>query len=833
MSRRRLRTLSSPLPAIDLPGAALLAALVAVPGYFNIQSNMSFEPDKGAILRTLAFLALLPIVVEIWQHWRQKSLRAWSLATAGDSGLPLVLLAGVVGVTGLATLLSVDPVTSLWGGYERGYGWLAVLAGAIMVVVAYRTAQAGHVWLMVDAALLGAMVPAFYGLLQYLGYDPVRAQTVSFVLGQRASSSLGNPLFLADYLLVALLLGLARLFAGPALSPGRRAGLIAALVIMTAAFAATGSRSALFAAIAAVVFMILAEGRRLQARWVQGAALLVLAAGGVLLGVAWAAPQVLPPRLGDLFASGGSGGQRLLIWQAVLALVGQTPRYLVVGVGPDALPLKLAPFLPAQLAHFEVDWVFRIPDRAHTYALDLLAQAGLAGLLVWSLFWAAVFARVLPRSAAGRPAVLPILFQLGGALLLAAAGWLLAGAQAAPLGYMAGFLGGGILVLLITPVGKEAPARPASMLSSFLLAALAGHWLLLAFSFSTHAADLLLWVVVGLALAGGGEADAPPQPAARRRTVFHLAGIAAAVIGFSLSAAMPPALVLWLSLLLLIYVVATSLAAGAADWGGDLTGLLLPVVTMLPALWLNRSPGLPAWLAYAWFVIWLAAQVVLVLAAPQRRPALPIAAVSLACAVVLTLPILGDIAFKSAVLQPDDAAAREQSLQRALWLSPYDHVVAAGIVPTEALSLSADASLDDPVSRRIQALYARAEAAQPLAPETPAAYAEWLRRRSLVDPSAAPLARAQYERALQLSPNDIQTRNGRALLAAASGDTATASAQLRALWTLDPLYGPTYLNLARLQQQEGDAVGARRTLAEGVAQVPWWPELRRALDELP
>lgn len=827
MSRQRSRPSVASGRSLDVPAAALLAALVAVPSYFNIQSNTSFEPDKGTVIRSLAVLALLPMVVEVWRHWRQGELRNWR------PGLSFAVLGGLVVVAGLATLASVDPVTSFWGGYERSYGWLAVLVGAILVVVAYRSTLAGHTWLLVEASLIGATVPALYGLLQFLGYDPVRGQTVSFVLGQRASSTLGNPLFLADYLLLALLLGLARLVAGPRMSRARRMGLIAILLLLAGAFAATGSRSGLFAVVAATTFLLMAEGQRQGRRWVQAAGLLVLLAVGALLGVAWAAPQVLPSRLGDLFASGGTGGQRLLIWQGVMSLLGQEPRYLALGVGPDALPLRLAPYLPAQLAHFEVDWVFRVPDRAHTYPLDLLTQSGIIGLLGWSLFWAAVFARVLPRPARRWPAYLPILLQLAGAFVVAGVGWVLAGAQAAPLGWMAGFLGGGILTFLAAPRPQSNFASSGPALAPFLLAALAGHWLLLTFSFNTHAADLLVWTIAGLALALGREPEPAYDAPSPRVSVYRLAGIATATVGFSLSAALPPALLLWLSSLLLLYLVATCFAAGRVEAANDLSTLLLPVVLLLPALWLNRSSGLSTWLAYAWFVVWLVLQVALLLPVARRRASWSLVAAAVVIVSLLSLPTLGDIAFKSAILEPNDVTARDRSLHRALLLSPYDHILAAGIVPTEALSLPAEATLDHPQAQRIAALYERAYRAQPLAPEAIASYAEWLRQRSVVDPAAASLALTRFDQALQLSPNDVETRNHRALLVAGSGNSAAAEADLRALLALDPLYGPTYRNLARVQLQEGNRDGARRTLEQGVANVPWWPDLRSALDELP
>ena len=62
----------------------------------------------------------------------------------------------------------------------------------------------------------------------------------------------------------------------------------------------------------------------------------------------------------------------------------------------------------------------------------------------------------------------------------------------------------------------------------------------------------------------------------------------------------------------------------------------------------------------------------------------------------LALPVFGDIAYKSALLSLEDASARAVYLHRAFVLSPYDHIIAAGIVPTEDATLPATAGLDHP-----------------------------------------------------------------------------------------------------------------------------------------
>lgn len=808
-SRRRSGTVTG---VVSPTTGVVLVALAAVPVFFNIQSTTSFEPDKGALLRGLAALAGLGMLAAFWNH--RRSVR-WPIRPAPA----WAALAAVLAVSALTTTTALDPVTALWGSYERGQGLLAVATGSILLVCAYRAGREGQVWWVVDAALIGCALPALYGLLQVAGFDPVTAGTVSFALGARASATAGNPNFLADGLLMGLVLAMARLALGPTAGRAQRWGLIGYIGVLTAALAATGSRSALLAAITALAVLLLARSRQHGQPWTRLAGLAVLAAGGLLLGLAWAAPSLLPPRLADLFSSGGTGGQRLLFWQGTIAMLADHPRSWLLGLGADNLPLGLVPYVPAGLAHFEPDWAFRIPDRAHTYALDLLAAFGLPGLAAWTSLWSAVAAALLPTWRRWGVAVaLPIL--TAAALAVAAAGTV--GPTAAPLGFAAGWVGGVLLVLLL------APSAPTTPIAPYLLAALVGHWVMLAFNFSTHAADLLFWPLAGLSLA---LQDNPPSRLAPADLSWRLAGLTVAVLGFSLSAAWGRGVWLWLAAWLMAYLAASLLTPPVPLSTRQLLSLAWPTVLLAPAWWLNRLGGMAAWPAFAWVLVVLVGQALFVLPTSYSKRPLP-ALPAIVIALLLSLPVFGDIALKAAILHPTDVAYRRAMLARALALSPYDHMVVMALAPTEMQALPAAAGLDHPQAQAIEVLYRRALAAQPRAYEPLAAYAEWLRQMVARDPQAIPLARSYLDQALAWAPQDLQTRNRRALFLAAVGEQAAAVAELEAALALDPLYGPTYLHLAELYRQAGDTATARRVLEEGIARVPWWEALPAALRAL-
>ena len=833
MSRRSSEPIT-PSPPLNLASAALLVAIVAVPAYFNIQSSTSFEPDKGALLRSLAVIAAVALVFEVVQGIRSGTKPNWS-----GLRIPALLLTGYVVVITLSTLLGVDFVTSLWGNYERGYGLLSLLAGIVVMITARRMARSGQLWLLIDAILLAAVVPAFYALLQVVGYDPVISQSVSFELGRRASASLGNPLFLANFLLLVIPLGLACFFNGPlkngpSLSSGSRTALGVYLVFLVLALIATQSLTALGAGLSAAAFFMVAYGKSQNRRGYTVLGLVILFSGFVLLLAAWFAPHLLPARLGDIFASGGSGGQRLMFWEAVLHLMQQEPRWLITGLGPDALALKIAPHLPAQIAHFEVDWVFRLPDRAHTLSLDLLSSGGVLALGLWVLFWAAIIARLLPAFPRHPDYSLAIL--AGASVIGAALGGFIIGLAAIPVGLMAGLLGG-ILIILLLASSYSSMESALTLQAPYLLAALVGHWVFLAFNFATHVPDLLVWVIIGLILASplletGQTIKRKKMPQERTSSThyFLLAGIASAAFAFSLSAAWPASLPLWIGVtaLLLALVFVLSSNPDRNNW----TMAFIPVLSLSPALILNRMAGLSAWLAYTGLLIWLLAMVWLLLPTTDRRQRSLILVLLIPVLLLLNLPVFGDIAYKSALLNPYNAEQRIANINRAFMLSPHDHVLATGMAAIEERIFHDDAFQNGPDAQYVSELYQRAMSSEALAPEPAAAYASWLMQLALDDPAVIPVADQLFEHTLALSPNDIETRNRLALHRWRSGDIAVAVHNLESLLELDPLYGPTYLHLATIQAAQGDVALAEATLEMGIDRVPWWPELQHLLNSI-
>jgi tetratricopeptide (TPR) repeat protein len=371
-------------------------------------------------------------------------------------------------------------------------------------------------------------------------------------------------------------------------------------------------------------------------------------------------------------------------------------------------------------------------------------------------------------------------------------------------------------------------ARSRHPLAPWLAAIIIGRGVLLLVSFPTHAPDLRFWVALGVGFGLGEGEDF--QGLADHESLNTPAIAAFGVFGFSLSAAWPGGLLLWLfaALPLAALLYALSPARLFARWS---LRILILALLILPAILLNQRIGPAAQLAWMWLLLWLAA---LAISLPWPKTdwsarILKFAIVALLLLLV-TLPRLGDIAYKSSLLALDGTQSgdyrRDQYFVKALYLAPYDHVMRSGMAWVMARRLQPDADSYNERAYRIVRMYLGAMADQPSAPEPPAALARWLAHLAERDPQFADQAQDAFDRALTLSPNDIQTLNDQALFWASQGRTDEAIAELNRLLALDPLYGPTYRNLARVYQQMGDEDAARAIIEQGRAHVPWWDGLQ-------
>ncbi len=410
-----------------LAESGILLAVLLLPGYFNVYSEQTFELDKALLLRSLAGIVLAGLLVHVAED------RGGAPDTADPVPWRHPLVLAVVALTAayaLATLCSVDPRLSWRGSYQRAQGfstWLSYLAVFVAAVVLVR--RRDQVDRVVTALLLGAVPPAWYGIVQRLDADPINW---GFSAEQRATSTAGNAIFFGAMLIMVLPFALVRALqhlTPRASAPARRRarvgrGLVylALSLLYVLGLLCSNSRGPMLGfgvgglVLAALVATI--AGRRSVVLAAVGVA---VAASAALLWVRLSPTPAEPAsalRVGQMLnLHEGSGRVRVLLWESAGQLITQSAGRALVGYGPETALLVFHRVYPPELAGLEHHDVS--PDRAHNGVLDALVSGGLvqagAELAVFVVFVATALRRIGTLTGAATGAWFAAALALGAA----------------------------------------------------------------------------------------------------------------------------------------------------------------------------------------------------------------------------------------------------------------------------------------------------------------------------------------------------------------------------------------------------------------------------------
>ncbi len=538
--------------------AGWLIAAVVVPVFFNVYTGRIFEPDKIALLRSIAVLMACAWLIRLVE--RGGSGRQY---LSGRLGNPVFLSAAAVAAVSLiATAASVNPGHSFFGSYRRMQGAYTTLCGVVVFAIIFlemRTRrQADRLF---TAIILGSLPVALYGILQRLGMDPLTWSTDpftrSFFEADRAPSTMGNPIFTGAYLAVVSLLTIGRVAADLGGMRSARGSLPAiirvcgfglAALVQVVALASSASRGPWVGWLAGVSFfvfilVILSQRRRLIAGFVTAgvlgiAALLALNLGGGPLAKIRALP-LLGPISHLLESERGTGKTRTLIWEGTVRLVlpHQPIRYPdgsedpvntlrpLIGYGPEAMPLVYGQFYPPELGHHEHRSL--LIDRSHNELWDTLVSTGLIGLLAWQALLLSLFRfglRCIGLLSAGRDGKALVWLWTGAGIAGGLVPLLLHRPGYFALGAALGTVAGMILSLLLAAgpgLRREQTSRSNGedrVLIASLLAAILANYVEVQFGISVIASQSLFWLAAGLLVAIGpgglrAEEDLPPADA--------------------------------------------------------------------------------------------------------------------------------------------------------------------------------------------------------------------------------------------------------------------------------------------------------------------------------
>lgn len=406
-----------------------LLAVIVTPLLFNVYSHRVFEPDKLTTLRTIALIMAavwLVKVIEERAHGRRE--------TGFDWRTPLVLPTFfTIVVYLLSTVLSVNPWVSFFGSYQRLQGMYTTLAYVVVFLVILQGLRTrAQLDRLITVVILNSLPIALYGLVQRNKLDPL---PWGGNVTRRIASNMGNAIFVAAYMIMAVPPTLSRIVDGfrsiltdedTGMADMLRAAVyIFIFFVQLIAIWYSKSRGPLMGLLAGLgiwaVLGLLALRRVLSRRawrglWIGVLATVVFVAvgfflinpGGPLHERALDSPLNRVARV--LEYKSGTGMVRNLIWKGALDLIlphepiwyppteahpqGHpdvfNPLRPLVGYGPESMYVAYNSFYPPLLGHHEARNAS--PDRSHNETMDSWVTKGFLGFVAYLWLFGGVFA---------------------------------------------------------------------------------------------------------------------------------------------------------------------------------------------------------------------------------------------------------------------------------------------------------------------------------------------------------------------------------------------------------------------------------------------------------
>lgn len=528
--------------------AAWLVAVSIIPLFFNIYSSRIFEPDKIAILRSLAILTLAAWVVKLIDEGGIK----WKSGNNNQSlfryiiSYPLVApVLGLIIVYTLSTIFSVTRYISLFGSYQRLQGTYTTFSYLIIffsVIANLRKHE--QVNRLITTVIFTSLPISLYGFLQHYKIDPIPwGGNVSI----RIASSMGNSIFVAAYMIMIFPLTIGRLAESfkailtdsDTSSSGLQTSkqiiratiyfIIAALQVIAIYW--SGSRGPVLG-LAGGYFMLLLLSIFRKERWLSFVAAGIAVVGVIIIGIfiitsgSFAALRKSPAigRFGNLLnAESNSALVRQYIWEGAVKLTGiHEPLVFpngstdklnfirpLIGYGPESMYVAYNQFYQPELG--QVEKRNASPDRSHNETWDSIVITGFIGLLVYLSVFASVFYfgfKWLGLIISRRDKIFFWLCLIAGGFLVAIGSILIKGIEylgvGLPFGMVAGiFVYLPIYALLNRSQDNITQKNPYNLLMIVIFSAIVGHFIEINFGIAIVATRTLFWVYSGVLLVVG------------------------------------------------------------------------------------------------------------------------------------------------------------------------------------------------------------------------------------------------------------------------------------------------------------------------------------------
>ncbi len=299
--------------------------------------------------------------------------------------LPDIPIIFFLAVQLLSLIYSIDPQTSLYGYYSRfNGGFLSLASYAVLYWAAATYLDFKSTVSLLQTALWTAIPISLYGIAEHFGIDSkLWVQDVQ----NRVFSTLGQPNWLASYLIALIFLPLAHIFSHPKTKITRY--LIFAILFLTLIY--TKSRSGLLAfGISSLVFFAYVFLKKRIGHFsfsklsVTGLIVIlpILIFANPLRDLFISTSPVLTPGKidGPALDVGGteSGAIRKIVWKGSLDIWRASPKNFWLGSGPETFGLIYYLYRPLEHNHTS-EWDL-LYNKAHNEFLNYLSTTGILGL---------------------------------------------------------------------------------------------------------------------------------------------------------------------------------------------------------------------------------------------------------------------------------------------------------------------------------------------------------------------------------------------------------------------------------------------------------------------
>ena len=360
-----------------------LALATVTPLIFSTANSELFEVPKMLFVYTAAViitsLLLITYVVQ-----KKRSLPLNLILTS----FIFLLLTQVA-----STLISIDKFTSIYGYPSRLNGGLLSQFTYLAILAGVASLSREKILTVLQASVISALAVSLWGIPGHFGYDPncfvLTGQLTStcwqkeFDPTLRIFSTLGQPNWLASYLVLIIPISIAQIFV--AHKQSARNFFLASTIIILIALIFTNSRAGVAGFIVSSVIFVLILGKQNIAKFKK--VIIPLFIISILVGLVFGASLTSRAKetLGQTSTPGTeSGAIRLIVWHGAIDVF---KNYTLLGTGPETFAYSYYKVRPPE-HNQTTEWNF-FYNKAHNEFLNYLANTGVLGFSAYLLFLAA------------------------------------------------------------------------------------------------------------------------------------------------------------------------------------------------------------------------------------------------------------------------------------------------------------------------------------------------------------------------------------------------------------------------------------------------------------